>query len=244
MVQAAPVPGVDVVYETVFTTLLVNLQGKPISTETGAASATEAASAASTTPAQKAVQPTSAAAEAVSQPTSAGASQPTSTEAAPQPTSTEASTSQQTSAAPQPTTTAEPTTSTATPSTTEISSSSSAAPSSSGSGSGSSPSGTFHGDGTYYNPYVGACGWTNTDDDLIVAISQQRYNKEIVNGNSNNNPLCGKKLRVSYEGKSVDVKIVDSCPGCSENSLDLSPAAFSKIADKDLGRIKIDWEFL
>lgn len=226
MVQAAPVPGVDVVYETVFTTLLVNLQGKPISTETGAASATEAASAASTTPAQKAVQPTSAA-----------ASQPTSTEAAPQPTSTEASTSQQTSAAPQPTTTA-------TPTTTEISSSSSAAPSSSGSGSGSSPSGTFHGDGTYYNPYVGACGWTNTDDDLIVAISQQRYNKEIVNGNSNNNPLCGKKLRVSYEGKSVDVKIVDSCPGCSENSLDLSPAAFSKIADKDLGRIKIDWEFL
>lgn len=102
---------------------------------------------------------------------------------------------------------------------------------------------TFHGDGTYYDAGLGACGKVNTDSDFIVAISQQRYNKQTPNGNPNNNPLCGQKLNVSYEGKSVQVTIVDSCPGCSYDSLDLSPAAFSQIADKDLGRIQLEWEF-
>jgi hypothetical protein len=38
--------------------------------------------------------------------------------------------------------------------------------------------------------------------------------------------------------------VVDKCPGCGSNDLDISPTAFSHLASQDLGRIKVDWEFL
>lgn len=106
------------------------------------------------------------------------------------------------------------------------------------------PSGDFSGKGTYYDTGLGACGWTNQDSDYIVAVSHFLYEPETINGNSNNNNLCGKMIRASYEGKSVDVKVVDECMGCAERDLDFSPSAFSQIADKDLGRIDITWEWL
>ena len=38
---------------------------------------------------------------------------------------------------------------------------------------------------------------------------------------------------------------MDTCPGCQgEYDLDLSPAAFNKLANPDVGRIKISWEFV
>ena len=115
--------------------------------------------------------------------------------------------------------------------------SSSSQPSSSSLGS----SGEFKGQGTYYNPGMGACGKTSTENDHIVAVSKQLYEQKNKNGNSNNNPLCGKNIKVNYKGKSVTVKVVDSCPGCKIHDLDLSPSAFSQIADKSLGRIDITW---
>lgn len=102
---------------------------------------------------------------------------------------------------------------------------------------------TFSGDGTYYTPDLGACGQTNTEDEYVVAISSQLYKTKTVGGNPNNNGFCGKKIKASYEGKSVEVTVVDACVGCSENDLDFSPAAFEQIADKDLGRIKITWQW-
>jgi expansin (peptidoglycan-binding protein) len=40
---------------------------------------------------------------------------------------------------------------------------------------------------------------------------------------------------------SVKVRIVDLCPGCSHGDLDLSEEAFTTIASKSAGRVKITW---
>ncbi|KDR78242.1 hypothetical protein GALMADRAFT_209653 [Galerina marginata CBS 339.88] len=93
----------------------------------------------------------------------------------------------------------------------------------------------FRGDATFFAPGLGACGQHNNDNDLIVALSAPKY------GNGSN---CGKRIKVNYKGKSVTVKVVDKCPGCASNDIDLSPAAFSRLANQDLGRIKVDWNFV
>ena len=106
----------------------------------------------------------------------------------------------------------------------------------------------YKGDGTFYSPSVGfgSCGRQNADTDHVAALavgSMRLYNPS----NPNNNPLCGHKVKVWEQGKpanSVVVAIEDTCPGChGEYDLDLSPAAFNKLAKPEGGRIKIAWEF-
>ncbi|KAI9477793.1 MAG: RlpA-like double-psi beta-barrel-protein domain-containing protein-containing protein [Benjaminiella poitrasii] len=109
------------------------------------------------------------------------------------------------------------------------------------SASSSSSSGSYSGDGTYYDVGLGSCGWTNSDSEMIVALNHV----QMENGaNSNNNPNCGKKIAVSGPKGTVTVKIVDTCPGCDSGSVDLSPAAFEKIADLSQGRVPVTWDFV
>ncbi|KAI4246201.1 MAG: hypothetical protein LQ352_006443 [Teloschistes flavicans] len=107
----------------------------------------------------------------------------------------------------------------------------------------------YKGDATFYSPSVGlgSCGHQDQDTDLVAALaypSMHLYNPS----NPNNNPLCGHKLRVwqvSKPSTTVTVAIRDTCPGCKGMyDLDLSPAAFKKLANPDVGRIKIAWEFV
>lgn len=100
------------------------------------------------------------------------------------------------------------------------------------------------GEGTFYSTGLGSCGVTSSDTDYIIAISQELYDKYTVNGNPNNNSLCGKKIRAFYNGNSVDVTVVDRCEGCAYNDLDFSPSAFDQLASQSLGRIDITWEWL
>lgn len=102
---------------------------------------------------------------------------------------------------------------------------------------------TFSGEGTYYSTGLGACGETSVDTDYIVAISHELFDQYTPNGNPNKNTLCGKKIQASYEGKSVEVTVVDRCEGCAYYDLDFSPSAFADIADMDLGRIDITWDW-
>lgn len=116
--------------------------------------------------------------------------------------------------------------------------------SSSASSSAASPTGSvFSGQGTYYSTGLGACGITNVDTDYIVAISHELYDQYTPDGNPNKNTLCGKKIQASYEGKSVEVTVVDRCEGCQYYDLDFSPSAFQSIADESLGRIDITWQW-
>ncbi|KAE9411034.1 Dag7 protein [Gymnopus androsaceus JB14] len=98
---------------------------------------------------------------------------------------------------------------------------------------------------THFSAGLGACGITNTDTDYICAVSEALF--DIYPGyngvNPNSNPVCGRQITASYQGKSVTVTVTDRCTGCDETSLDFSPSAFSTLADQSLGRIDITWEW-
>ncbi len=63
-------------------------------------------------------------------------------------------------------------------------------------------------------------------------------------GNPNHNPNCGRQALVHGPKGQVRVTIVDMCPACGWGSLDLSPAAFSQIADMAQGRVHITWDWV
>ncbi|KAG7093395.1 hypothetical protein E1B28_007076 [Marasmius oreades] len=101
------------------------------------------------------------------------------------------------------------------------------------------PGFAFTGDVTFYTPGLGACGRLNGAGDLIAAVAAPIYNTfPGATANPNLNPICGKKAKVTYQGKSVTVNIVDKCPGCGATGIDLSPAAFVVLAPQSVGRLK------
>lgn len=113
-------------------------------------------------------------------------------------------------------------------------------------------SGVQTGDLTYYTPAQGACGYTNDENDMVVAIAHKLFDAA-GNGdaNPNNNPLCGRKIRVERDfvetnagRRSVDVTVVDRCTGCEPTDLDLSPAVFKKLALESEGRVQGSWAWL
>jgi rare lipoprotein A (peptidoglycan hydrolase) len=106
--------------------------------------------------------------------------------------------------------------------------------------SSSSGSGSHAGDATYYGVGLGSCGKTNKDSDMIVALNHGQMGN---GANPNHNGLCGKTITAHGPKGSVTVTIVDTCPGCANGDLDLSPAAFNKIADMEKGRVPITWDF-
>ncbi|KAF8511699.1 RlpA-like double-psi beta-barrel-protein domain-containing protein-containing protein [Gautieria morchelliformis] len=98
--------------------------------------------------------------------------------------------------------------------------------------------------GTFYGTGLGACGITNHDTDHIAAVSEILFDgypgyNEV---NPNSNPVCGKKVNVSYQGKTTSVTITDRCVACGPKDLDFSPAAFDDLADPSIGRISgLSW---
>ncbi|KDR85070.1 hypothetical protein GALMADRAFT_54136, partial [Galerina marginata CBS 339.88] len=86
---------------------------------------------------------------------------------------------------------------------------------------------------------LGACGITNNDGQHIAAVSHLLFDTfpGYAGGNPNNNPICGRTVTATYQGKSVQVALTDRCAACAITDLDFSPAAFNTIADPALGRI-------
>ncbi|KAI8869722.1 hypothetical protein GQ42DRAFT_111914, partial [Ramicandelaber brevisporus] len=83
------------------------------------------------------------------------------------------------------------------------------------------------GKATWYNPALGSCGWTNGDNDVVVAVSHQIYGQGI--------NACKKCVNiVGSNGKTVKATVVDKCMGCTPDHLDVSPATF-KAVEPDLG---------
>ncbi|KAI1142001.1 RlpA-like double-psi beta-barrel-protein domain-containing protein-containing protein [Hypoxylon sp. FL0543] len=93
------------------------------------------------------------------------------------------------------------------------------------------PSIAYSGDMTYYTPGLGACGITNSESDAVVAMSPAQYGH------------CGQSIKISYNGKTATAKVVDKCPGCAGNSIDVSPTIFQQLADLSLGRVQVTWEW-
>lgn len=61
---------------------------------------------------------------------------------------------------------------------------------------------------------------------------------------------CGKLVEITVvdtarglTSQSVTARVVDRCAGCRSGDIDLSPAAFDKIAKPSEGRVKVTWKF-
>ncbi|KAJ6596953.1 plant expansin [Mycena vulgaris] len=106
----------------------------------------------------------------------------------------------------------------------------------------SSSGGSFvlGGFGTWFtqNGVAGACGMVHKDTDFVVALETQTYAKGI---------NCDRKIRVinTSNGKSVDGRVADECPSCTnKESVDMSVAMFKALAALSVGEFGIKWEFL
>lgn len=100
------------------------------------------------------------------------------------------------------------------------------------------------------NYQLGNCGAQSQDSDFIVALSTAEYNNgahcwQHIKVSCRSQPSCNKNslIHLGYldGGKTIDATVVDSCPGCSQYSIDLSPGAFQALASLDAGRIPVTW---
>jgi hypothetical protein len=80
----------------------------------------------------------------------------------------------------------------------------------------------------------GACEFGAKSMTLVAALPQALWN-----GKAN----CGRHVVVNGPKGSVKVQIVDLCPGCESDKLDLSRDAFARIADLDRGIVPIKWRW-
>ncbi|KAJ5331245.1 hypothetical protein N7476_001028 [Penicillium atrosanguineum] len=104
--------------------------------------------------------------------------------------------------------------------------------------------GPYSGDLTYYDPGLGSCGYTSTESESICAVSHILFDAASTGSNPNDNPLCGMKIRLRRNGKSVDVKVVDRCVGCKVDDLDVTESVFEKVAEIAQGRVTMEWAWL
>jgi expansin (peptidoglycan-binding protein) len=88
---------------------------------------------------------------------------------------------------------------------------------------------------TRYNDGLGACGWTSKDSDFVVALNSAQYGS---------GQYCGRRIEIHANGKSAIAEIVDECPGCSADGLDLSNGLFRHFAHTEDGVITGSWNFV
>lgn len=87
---------------------------------------------------------------------------------------------------------------------------------------------------TFYDATgAGNCSFDATPDDLDVAA----FDASSYAGSA----TCGACVKVKGPQGEVTVRIVDSCPGCDRNHLDLSRSAFAKIAEPSRGRVPVSF---
>jgi len=97
---------------------------------------------------------------------------------------------------------------------------------------------THDGQATYYEVGLGACGYTDTDSEPVVAISHLIYGS---GGNCNQwMQITNKATGISQYGKTRD-----ECEGCAEYAIDLSPSLFKSLGvPLSQGVQEVEWHFM
>lgn len=176
-------------------------------------------------------------ADTAATPTSSAATT-TGSPSAPVPSSTASQTPAPTSATSSPSTPTPSRTPSKTPSPTKTTGSSSApAPAQGAPPAGRiRPGASYSGVATAYDSGdgTGACLFDPTSDPMIAAMNVADYETA---------KACGASILIhAANGKSITVRIVNECPApCAPGQIDLSQAAFAKLADLKVGRLPITW---
>ncbi|KAG6356175.1 hypothetical protein INS49_015562 [Diaporthe citri] len=92
---------------------------------------------------------------------------------------------------------------------------------------------------THYTPSMGSCGKTNTEKDLVVAISKGMYGTY---ANPNASPMCSKSVSIKCNGKTIKAAIRDKCMSCGNGNIDVSPAVFTHCGALSTGVIAVTWD--
>lgn len=78
-----------------------------------------------------------------------------------------------------------------------------------------------------------------------ITLPSGFYGTALSDSNWDDAYYCGACLAVTGpSGNSINVMVVDKCPGCGENHLDLFPEAFEQLAAESEGIIEIEWEVI
>lgn len=93
------------------------------------------------------------------------------------------------------------------------------------------------GEATYYAADgSGNCSFPAAPGDpLIAAMNHTDYA---------GSAACGACVRIDGPDGQITVRVVDRCPECPPGDIDLSEAAFTMIAAKELGRVPIAWRYV
>ncbi|KAI9592339.1 RlpA-like double-psi beta-barrel-protein domain-containing protein-containing protein [Syncephalis fuscata] len=95
---------------------------------------------------------------------------------------------------------------------------------------------------TYYTPSNDACsGVSSSKNDMVAALGESDFGSD---KNTEDSSVCGRCAKVTGPLGSVVVKIVDKCESCNSGHIDLSPAAFAKVAKKKDGKLAAKWSFV
>ncbi|KAM0277204.1 hypothetical protein ACHAQH_005987 [Verticillium albo-atrum] len=100
--------------------------------------------------------------------------------------------------------------------------------------------GPFNGDLTHYTTGLGACGFDDTGASGIIALSHEKMGEQ-----SNGNPLCNRRVRLSAKGRAVEGTVRDKCMGCRIEDIDVSEDLFMALYDDlGVGRGPVTWELI
>ncbi|KAB5590096.1 Rare lipoprotein A-like double-psi beta-barrel protein [Ceratobasidium theobromae] len=100
-----------------------------------------------------------------------------------------------------------------------------------------------------YNPWtaVGACGWSNVDADPVAAIGGALFQEMMVDDDPTHNAACGKDVEVIWQGRPVNVKVVEICAKCGYDDILLSLDSFNDLVDgrtQGMGLTGVSWKFV
>lgn len=111
-----------------------------------------------------------------------------------------------------------------------------------------SQSQTHSGELTFYREWRGNPGSCNlaqskSNPNYVAALSRAMM---AGSANPNNHPNCAanKCIKVLSGGKSIVLKISDTCASCKPNDIDIADAIFSHFAPLSKGRIPVQWQFV
>ena len=102
-----------------------------------------------------------------------------------------------------------------------------------------SAAGSKRGDATFYGGNVsgGKCSFTG------YTIPAGIYGTALSDSNWSEAGNCGVCVQVTGpSGTKIKAMVVDECPGCGPNHLDLFPDAFAKLAKPEAGVIPVSWD--
>ncbi|CAO3619406.1 unnamed protein product [Mucor fragilis] len=102
----------------------------------------------------------------------------------------------------------------------------------------------YSGKATWFVPSLhggsmGACGEYEADDDYVVAMNAEQYGRM-----SKVSDVCGKRVRIYHDGKSIEAVINDACPECKYGDLDLTKPVFGELGKFKTGILDITWEYI